>query len=112
MSQAPYSAVMSAGATYEGDMNFEGRVRVDGRFKGRITSDDLLEVGDEGRIDGEVDVARAIISGAVTGRLRVREHLRLLPGARVEGLLDAGVVEIQPGARIKGEVRIAGEALP
>lgn len=103
---------MSAGADYEGDMVFEGRVRVDGRFKGRITSDDLLEIGDEGQVEGEVDVARAIISGRVRGRLRVREHLRLLPGARVEGMVDAGVAEILPGARLRGEVRVAGEELP
>ena len=39
------NAVMGHGAHYEGDLSFEGRVRVDGTFVGRIYTEDCLEVG-------------------------------------------------------------------
>ena len=52
---------------------------------------------------------RAIISGEVRGRIRVRERLLLEASGRIHGLLDAGRVEIRPGAQISGEVRISGE---
>ena len=103
---------MGPGAHYEGDLSFEGRVRVDGHFTGRVYSEDLLELGTEGVIEGEADVARAIIAGTVVGRLRVRERLVIESTGRVEGKLDAGICEVRPGAIVRGEVRIRGEEVP
>ena len=103
---------MSAGTTYRGDMRYEGRVRIDGTFIGSLYSDEDLELGEEGRIEGDVDVAGAMIAGQVHGTLRVREHLRLMPSASINGKLDAGIVELLPGASLRGEVRIRGESLP
>ncbi|MEL6342930.1 MAG: polymer-forming cytoskeletal protein [Myxococcota bacterium] len=108
----PLSAVMGPDAHHSGDLSFEGRVRIDGTFTGRLYSEDVLELGPTGVIEGEVDVARAIIAGRVEGTLRVREHLQLTATARVFGALDAGVVEMQPGATLNGNVRVAGGELP
>ena len=59
-------------ATYEGDLSFEGRVRVDGLFRGRIFTEEILEVGEEGRIEGEVDAKILVVAGMVDGTIRVR----------------------------------------
>lgn len=107
---SPLNAVMGPGAHYQGDLSFEGRVRVDGHFKGRIYTEDCLEVGEAGTLDGEFDVARAVVAGTVQGRMRVREHLVLTETGLIKGLLDAGVVEVRAGGRIQAEVRINGEA--
>lgn len=90
-------------------MTFEGRVRVDGRFIGRIYSEDMLEIGVGGVLDGEADVARAIVAGTVKGRLRVREELVVEETAYIEGPIDAAVAIVRRGAQIRGEVRITGE---
>lgn len=111
-SELPLNAVMGPGAHYEGDLAFEGRVRIDGHFTGRVYTEDVLELGPAGVIDGEVDVARAIVSGRIRGSLRVREHLRLEATAVIDGKLDAGRIEVAAGARIRGEVRVRGEELP
>lgn len=102
------AAVLGPGTRYEGDMTFEGRVRIDGHFVGRIFTEDWLELGPSGWIEGQADVANAVIAGHVQGELRVRERLVLDATGRVEGKLDAGSAEIRPGARIEGEVRILG----
>lgn len=108
----PLNALLGPGTHYEGDLTFEGRVRVDGHFTGRIYSEDLLELGAGGLIEGEADVARAVVAGTVKGRLRVRERLVIEATGLVQGLLDAGVVEIRPGGRLDAQVRIAGCELP
>lgn len=99
------AAVLGPGTRYEGDMSFEGRVRIDGHYVGRIYSEDWLELGPGGHIEGSVDVARAIIAGRVDGDLRVREHLVVTETGRVAGKVDAAELEVRPGARIEGEVR-------
>ncbi len=104
----PGLTVMGPGTHYDGDLTFEGRVRVDGHFEGRMYTEDVLEVGLDGRIEGEFDVARAIISGTVDGQMRVREHLVVEATGRIEGKLDASVVRLEPGARLIGSVHIEG----
>ena len=108
-SEPPLAALMGAGAYYEGDLRFDGRVRVDGHFNGRIYSEDLLEVGRDGIIEGEADVSRAVVAGELRGRIRVRQHLTLEATARVDAVLDVGVLEVMAGAQIRGEVRVRGE---
>ena len=101
-------AVLGPDAHHQGDLTFEGRVRIDGRFTGRLYSEGTLELGVSGIVEGEIDVANAVISGRVSGALRVRERLRLEPTAVIEGKLDAAALELQPGATINGEVRVRG----
>ena len=103
---------MGPGSHHHGDLSFEGRVRVDGTFTGRLYTEGLLEVGPTGVVDGEADVARAVIAGVVRGRFRVREHLRLQATGAVIGTLDAGILEVEAGARLDGPVRVQGEELP
>ena len=88
---SPLNAVMGPGAHYQGDLSFEGRVRVDGHFKGRIYTEDCLEVGVEGTLDGVFDVARAVVAGTVSGRMRVREHLLLTANGAPQSRADAPV---------------------
>ena len=109
---APLSALMGPGAFYEGDLSFEGRVRVDGHFRGRVYTEDLLEVGPAGLVEGAADVARAVVWGKVEGILRVRERLVIHGGGEVAGKLDAGILDLRPGARLSGDIRVAGKVLP
>ena len=105
------AAVLGPGTRYQGNMTFEGRVRIDGHYVGGIYTEDWLELGPTGHIEGKADVANAVIAGRVDGELRVRERLIVEAEGVVNGKLDAGMVELRPGARIDGEVRIRGRHL-
>lgn len=106
----PLNAFLGRGATYQGDLSFEGRVRVDGLFLGRIYSDEVLEIGVEGRVEGEVDAEEVILSGRVDGLLRVRRLLRVTSTGRVSGRIDAAAVEMEAGATVRAEVFIGDAA--
>ncbi len=107
-SQQELSALMGAGSSYEGNLSFTGRVRVDGQFTGRIYTEDCLEVGAGGVVSGECDVARAVVSGRLEGKVRVREHLLIEAGGVVSGVVDVGVIEVEMGGRLEGEVKALG----
>ena len=109
--QEPLSALMGAGSHYEGDLNFEGRVRIDGHFSGRIYSEDCLVIGAEGLVEGDFDVARAVVAGCISGSVRVRDHLLVEAGGLIKGSLDAGVIEVLPGGRLEGTVRVRGTSM-
>jgi cytoskeletal protein CcmA (bactofilin family) len=97
----PLNALLGRGATYEGDLSFEGRVRVDGVFRGRIYTDELLEVGESGRIEGEIDAEELIVAGVVDGKVRVRGILTVESTGALLGEIDATSMVTRDGAKIK-----------
>ena len=46
------TTLLGRGATFDGKLTFEGTVRIDGRFKGEVFSEDVLVIG-EGQLRGD-----------------------------------------------------------
>lgn len=106
LSDGPLNALLGKGAVYEGDLTFEGRVRIDGLFRGRVYTEEVLEVGPEGRIEGEVDAAVLVLAGTVVGKVVARELLRLQPGGLIRGEARAKLLEVRPGGRFEAQVTV------
>lgn len=103
--EAPLAALLGKGARYSGDLSFDGRVRLDGYFKGRIHTEDVLEVGESGVVEGQVDAAILIVAGKVTGAIKVTDLLTLTRTASVSGEIDAARMQVDPGARVDAKVK-------
>lgn len=104
----PLAALLGRGAHYSGDLTFEGRVRVDGAYKGRLSTEGVLEIGEGGVVDGEIDAATLIVAGAAQGRIRARERVILEATGTLRGQLDAASLEVHPGARLDATVKVGG----
>lgn len=104
MSEPALAGLLGKGAHYRGDLVFQGRVRIDGELIGKVTSDDLLEIGHTGRVEGEVDVAQLLVAGVVDGHIRVRERCTILETARILGRLETPWLDVRNGARIRADV--------
>jgi cytoskeletal protein CcmA (bactofilin family) len=101
--------ILGEGATYTGDMVFEGRVRIDGTLIGDLRSEDLVEIGPTGRVQGHVTAIQALVAGAVEGTLEARERCTLLETARVRGRLVTPWLDARIGCQIVGELRVERE---
>ena len=108
----PLNALLGRGATYEGDLSFEGRVRVDGLFRGRIFTEEILEVGEEGRIEGEVDAQILVVAGMVDGTVRVRGLLRVESTGRLHGEVHTEKLVVREGGQVNAQVRCGGKGDP
>lgn len=100
------SGFLGQGATFEGDLAFDGRVRLDGTFRGRLRTADVLEIGARGRVEGEVDARELRLAGSVAGAVRVRDLLVIEHTGRVEGEVSAGRLEVHPGAHIDATLKV------
>lgn len=103
--EPPVNGWLGAGATFEGNLTYAGRVRIDGTLKGDVISPDLLEVGPEGRIEGNVSVAQALVAGVVVGRLAASERVTVLETGRVQGELVTAWLDVRSGARLDAKVK-------
>lgn len=105
---ASLSAFIDQGSEFEGKLTFKDTVRVDGVFRGEITSQNTLIVGETGEILATVRSRNVLISGTVTGNVFASERLVLHKTAHVDGDVEAGTLAIEEGAVINGKVTMGG----
>ncbi|HPB99595.1 MAG TPA: polymer-forming cytoskeletal protein, partial [Polyangiaceae bacterium] len=84
------TALLGRGTHFEGKLLFDGRLRIDGSFRGQIRSNDTLIIGDGAEVDAEVDVDNVIIRGGVVrGAIRARGSIELYVPAHVTASLHS-----------------------
>jgi cytoskeletal protein CcmA (bactofilin family) len=105
---ANLSAFIDQGSEFEGKLSFKDTVRIDGCFRGEITSQNTLVVGETGEIMATVRSRNVIVSGTVTGNVFATEKIVLHKSARVEGDIEAGSVAIEEGAVLNGKITMSG----
>ena len=80
------STFLGSEVSVEGNIEFQGTIRVDGSVKGTIHSDDgILIVGEHAVINADIIVDAAVVSGSVNGTIEARAKLELFSPARVVG---------------------------
>lgn len=90
-------AFLGPGSQFEGKMVFDEIVRLDGTFRGEITSKDTLIVGDTADIQAEIGVGTLIISGRFKGNIKAKTKVELRSPANVEGSIDTPVLVVEEG---------------
>jgi cytoskeletal protein CcmA (bactofilin family) len=100
------NAFMGPETSFEGKLNYTGAVRLDGRFKGEIRSDDTLIIGETGRIEGEIHVGSVIIQGEIVGNVYAKEKVQLHHPGRVIGDMIAPTVVMDEGAVFEGNCKM------
>ena len=71
------------GVKITGELHFQNTLRIDGSFSGKITSDDMLIIGDNGSVDGEIEVGTVSVTGQVKGKIRAKERIEIQKGGKV-----------------------------
>ena len=96
------TTLLGRGATFEGKLTFDGTVRIDGRFKGEVFSDDTLVIGEGAHVEAEIDVGEIIIQGSVVGNVTARRSIEIHAPGRVKGDLHTPTLQIDKGVVFEG----------
>jgi cytoskeletal protein CcmA (bactofilin family) len=106
------NSIIGAGSTFNGVLNVQGGLRVDGLVDGEVSVSATLTVGHEGRIKGEITVAQAVIGGTINGTIRAENQLELQNGSRVEGDIFTRSLIIEEGVFFQGHCSMSGKDIP
>ena len=107
------TTLIAAGTEIRGDIQFKGRLHVDGVIEGAIRGDGaqaVLTLSEHARVTGEVQAPHIVINGEVTGDVSAADRLELASNARVEGNVYYKVLEMSAGAQINGKMVHRAEA--
>jgi cytoskeletal protein CcmA (bactofilin family) len=97
---------VDTGCTIRGELEFANSFRLDGRVEGTVRSRSELVVGQEGVVEGEIDVARCLVGGQVRGTIRASEQVVLHSSARVWADIHAAALVMEDGAFLEGKVNM------
>jgi cytoskeletal protein CcmA (bactofilin family) len=98
------TAFIDQGSEFEGKLSFKDTVRIDGRFKGEIASENTLIVGESGEIEASIRSNTVVISGTVVGDVNAGRQIVLHKNAQVEGNLQTPSLVIEEGATLNGQI--------
>ena len=101
------SGFVGGGTDVTGEANFKAMMRVDGHFSGRITSSSgTLIVGNNGIVDANIEVAIAVIHGAINGDIIATQRLELGRAGKVTGNIQTPSLVIEQGAIFEGSCKM------
>ena len=105
-------AFLGPGSQFEGKLVFDEIVRLDGTFRGEVTSRDTLIVGEAADIQAEVTVGTLVLSGRFKGNIKASKKVELRAPAQVEGSIETPVLSVEEGVQLNGTLTMKKEAAP
>lgn len=107
--QPPIRTLLGESTVLEGEIRFSEGLRIDGRVIGNVIAEgdepNLLVIGEKASITGRVKAGHVIVNGEVVGPVDSSELLELQPKARIEGNVRYERLEMHQGAQVQGELR-------
>lgn len=100
--KAKIGTVIGPGAVFDGNFETPESVRVDGTINGNCNCKELLIVGVEGKINGDITSQNVIISGKVEGDIVASGKLELLSTGKLVGNITARSLVVDEDACFDG----------
>ena len=94
--------ILGNGTHIEGDIHTSGSLRVEGKVTGNIMAEGDLFVGEEGKVNTEVEARNVVIAGKIEGNVIARKKLEILPSGKLYGDIKTKTLKIEEGAIFKG----------
>ena len=105
--------LVGAETRIEGDLHFNGGLRVDGAIRGNVIEQNgtpsTLILSEHGNIEGAVTAAKIVLNGKVIGPVRSSHFIELQTKARIVGDLYYKSLEMHTGAVIEGKLVYLGD---
>jgi len=107
LEKSEIKAFLGPGSQFEGKLVFNEIVRLDGAFRGEVTSRDTLIVGETADIQAEVEVGTLILSGRFKGNIKAKTKVELRAPAQVDGGIETPALSIEDGVILNGTVTMS-----
>jgi cytoskeletal protein CcmA (bactofilin family) len=105
--QRPRNALQHSVPELNGEIGFKDMLRINGHIAGRVCSEKgTLIIDASAIVDGDIEVAVAVVGGTVNGDVFGCERVELGPGAIINGNILTRSLAIKPGAVFTGDCRM------
>ena len=106
--ELPIKAYLGADALFKGTLSFEGTVRIDGKFEGRVNTSDTPVVGETGDLEADIEAGTVICRGKMRGTIVASKKVELHPSSKIVGDVQTPALSIELGAILDGNCNMTG----
>ena len=102
-SKSEETNIISKGVKMEGKITSSGNIRVDGEIQGDIFSESNITIGEDAKINGQINATVITIGGKVSGIVRAKDKLILNSKSNLKGDIYTKNLVIEEGAKFDGK---------
>ena len=102
-------AYMGEDTVFNGSLNFDGTVRIDGKFEGQVITEDTLIIGETGHLVAEISAGTVICMGRVEGTLMASKKVEIHSTSKVVGNVESPALYIELGGVLDGACNMSGK---
>lgn len=95
-------AIIEEGCKFEGNLSFNGLVRIAGNVTGSIFSNDTLVISEGAIINADINANIILISGTVKGNIKATSRVEIRKPARFEGTITSPSLIVEEGVIFHG----------
>lgn len=88
---------------FEGKLDADGTVRIDGEFIGNISVKGDVIIGEEGKMFGDISANNVIVSGCVEGNINTSNQLKLNATGKILGDIHVSNLVVEDHAIFEGK---------
>lgn len=98
--------LIGQGTTFEGTIQTEANLRIEGEFHGEITSQSEIIIGEYGVAKAEIKCLNLTIAGQLHGDVTVTGRLIITPSGQLNGNAIVQSIIVQEGATFNGQCKM------
>ena len=104
----PIKAYLGSDALFKGTLSFEGTVRIDGKFEGKVKTKDTLVIGETGDMQADMEVGTLVCKGKLRGTVVASKKIEMYPASKITGNIQTPALSIELGAVLDGNLNMTG----
>jgi cytoskeletal protein CcmA (bactofilin family) len=91
---------------FEGSIQSDRSVCVEGSIRGRIEAKGEVVVGREGKVEADIYADSIVVGGQVIGNINARSRLEITATGRVTGDVEATTITVAEGGMVDGSFKM------
>ncbi len=95
-------ALLGQNTSFSGTLVFDGIVRIDGNFEGKIKTNDTLVIAEYGKVNAEIEAGTVKILGEFEGTILAKTKVEMFKPAFVKGTLNTPNIRMEEGVIFNG----------
>ena len=99
-------AIIEEGCRFEGNLSFNGVVRIAGVVTGSIFSNDTLIISEGAVINADINANVILMSGTVKGNVKATSRVEIRKPARFEGTIMSPSLIVEEGVIFHGVTKM------
>ena len=102
-------AYMGEDSVFNGSLNFDGTVRIDGKFEGKVITEDTLIIGETGHLMAEISAGTVICMGRVEGTIVASKKVEIHSTSKILGNIKSPAIDIELVGILDGNCDMTGK---